>query len=71
MIEKLKIIIAEVLELDDEARDQITESSKLREDLGFDSLQLAQLTVEIEDEFDVDVFEDGIVSTIKEILEKL
>lgn len=43
----------------------------LRNDIGFDSFDLAQLTVMIEDEFDVDIFEDGIVLTIREILEKL
>lgn len=44
---------------------------KLREDLGFDSLDLAELTVRIENEFGVDVFEDGVVSTIGEIIKKL
>lgn len=44
---------------------------KLREDLGFDSLDLAELTVRIENEFGIDVFEDGVVSTIGEIIKKL
>jgi len=44
---------------------------KLRDDIGFDSFDLAQLTVMIEDEFDIDIFEDGIVSTVREILQKL
>jgi Phosphopantetheine attachment site. len=43
----------------------------LRTDIGFDSLSLAALTVMIEDEFDVDVFEDGIVDSIEQILKKL
>ncbi len=43
----------------------------LRNDIGFDSLDLAELTVRIENEFGVDVFEDGIVSTIGEIIEKI
>lgn len=43
----------------------------LRTDLGFDSLDLAELTVRIEDEFGVDIFEDGIVSTFDEIKKKL
>lgn len=43
----------------------------LRNDIGFDSFDLAQLTVMIEDEFDVDIFEDGIVLTIGEIVQKL
>ncbi|RXP45413.1 acyl carrier protein [Lutibacter sp. HS1-25] len=43
----------------------------LRNDIGFDSFDLAHLTVMIEDEFDVDIFEDGIVLTIGEIIKKL
>jgi len=43
----------------------------LRDDIGFDSLDLAELTVRIESEFGIDIFEDSIVSTIGEIKEKL
>lgn len=50
--------------------EDINYDTKLMVDLGFDSLDLAELTVRIEKEFGVDVFEDGIVSTIGEILEK-
>jgi acyl carrier protein len=50
---------------------QINEHTLLRDDLGFDSLALAELAVRIEDEFDVDVFEDGLVNTLSEILQKL
>lgn len=39
----------------------------LRNDLGFDSFDLAELTVRIEDIYDVDIFKDGVVSTIGEI----
>ena len=45
--------------------------SSLVNDLGLDSIMLAQLTVEIEDEFGVDIFENSIVSSVSEILEKL
>ncbi len=44
---------------------------KLRDDLGFTSFDLAELTVNIEDEFDIDIFEDGLVNTIGEIFAKL
>ena len=44
---------------------------KLREDIGLDSFDLAQLTVMIEDEFDIDVFEDGIIETVGEIIIKI
>jgi len=43
----------------------------LRDDIGFDSLDLAELTVRIEAEYDIDIFEDGIVNTVGEILNKL
>ncbi|MDD3416717.1 MAG: acyl carrier protein [Lachnospiraceae bacterium] len=43
----------------------------LRDDLGFTSFDLAELTVNIEDEFDIDIFEDGLVNTIGEIFTKL
>ena len=43
----------------------------LRDDYGLDSLDLAELTVVIEDQFGIDIFETGIVSTINEISEKL
>lgn len=44
---------------------------EFRKDLGFDSLDLAELTVRIEAEFGIDIFEDGIVNTIGEILVKI
>ena len=44
----------------------------IREHKGMESLNdLAELTVRIEDEFDIDIFEDGIVSTVGDILNKL
>ena len=50
---------------------QINPQSLLRDDLGFDSLDLAEITVRIEDEFNVDIFEDGFVQTVSEILDKI
>ena len=44
---------------------------RLREDLGFESLDLAELTVRIEEKFGVDVFADGLVQTIAEIHDKI
>lgn len=43
----------------------------LRNDLGLTSFDLAELTVRIEDEFDIDIFEDGLVNTIGEVYVKL
>lgn len=51
--------------------DILTDDMKLREDLEFTSFDLAELTVKIEDEFDIDIFEDGLVSTMGEIFAKL
>ena len=51
--------------------ESINERSSLRDDLGFDSLDLAELTVRIEAEYDVDIFEDGVVTTVGEILDKI
>ncbi len=50
---------------------QISADTDLRTDLGFDSLDLAEFTARIEAEFDVDIFEDGIVFKISDILEKI
>lgn len=67
-----KIIVEIIINRDGEAPNiEINESTKLREELGLDSFNLAELTVYLEDEFDVDVFEDGIVNTVGEIYDKL
>ena len=71
-MEKLKEIINEVLlnsEL--EAVERLESSKLLTNDLGMDSLMLAELTVRIEMEFGIDIFEDGIVTTVGEIIAKL
>ena len=47
----------------------LNEGDKLRDDLGLTSFDLAELTVRIEDEFDIDIFEDGLV--VGEIYAKL
>lgn len=49
----------------------ISEDMSLKDDIGLDSLGLAELTVRIEAEYDVDIFEDGIVTTVGEIMQKL
>lgn len=46
-------------------------TDRLREDLNFTSFDLAELTVNIEEEYDIDIFEDGLVSTVGEIYAKL
>ena len=49
----------------------LNEGDKLRDDLGLTSFDLAELTVRIEDEFDIDISEDGLVNTVGEIYAKL
>lgn len=39
----------------------------LRNDLGLDSFDLAELTVRVEEKTGVDIFENGIVETLGEI----
>lgn len=49
----------------------INDCDRLREDYGFTSFDLAELTVKVEDETDIDIFEDGLVNTVSEILVKI
>ena len=63
-------LVMENSELDSSSYN-ITPESNLREDLDLDSLALAELTVRIEEEFGIDIFEDGLVDTVEEVLEKL
>ena len=53
------------------ALSEIKATDNLRNDLGFDSFDLAELTVRLEDIFDIDIFEDGLVNTVGEILKKI
>ena len=51
--------------------EKLNVEDNLRNNLEFTSFDLAELTVKIEDESDVDIFEDGLVNTIGEIYAKL
>lgn len=51
--------------------DKLNPEDNFRDDLEFTSFDLAELTVRIEDEFDIDIFEDGLVNTIGEVYSKL
>ena len=50
---------------------EIKPEHRLREDCQLDSLDLAELTVRIEEACGVDVFADGVVRTVGEIEAKL
>lgn len=71
-MDRLLEIINTVLENRGKTRvETISGDSHLRNNLGMDSLDLAELTVRIEVEYEVDIFEDGIVETVGDILKKL
>lgn len=53
------------------AVESITDNTRLREDLELTSFDMAELTVRIEDEYGIDIFEDGLVNTVGEIYAKL
>ena len=59
IFEKLKAIISEQLEIEE---DKITMEAELIEDLGADSLDIVDLVMSIEDEFDVEVPDEAIES---------
>lgn len=51
--------------------DALMLSMRWREDLGFQSLDLAELTVRIEEKFVVDIFADEIVVSVGEVVQKI
>jgi acyl carrier protein len=71
MEEILKIINTVLDNRDKLIITEISKSSTLRDDCGMDSLDLADLTVRIEAEYDVDIFENGVVETVGDILKKI
>jgi acyl carrier protein len=52
-------------------RSDVQEGLHLKQDLDLDSLDLAVLTVKIEAETGIDVFAEGIVETVGQLLAKL
>ncbi len=72
MIEKILEIVNVIREKNSKPLlNEINFNDKLRSDLGLDSLDLAELTVRIEKEFGIDIFEDGIIETVEEIIKKI
>lgn len=68
-IEKLHAIVEKVRR--SEVDRNLIQAGASFDELGLDSLALAELTVRIEREFGVDVFSDGIISSIGEVLERI
>lgn len=58
-------------EKDEEEVPELRRDMTLRGDLNLDSMDLAVLTVRLEEKFNVDIFEDGIVDTVDAVLKKL
>lgn len=50
---------------------ELTPLARLKQDLDLDSLDLAVLTVKIEADTGIDIFADGLVETVGEILAKM
>lgn len=68
----IEIIRRLIVENDIEtSTNEINDSTSLTDDLGLDSFNLAQLTVEIESEFGVDIFENGVISSVGDIFKQL
>ncbi len=57
VLEKVKAILAEQFDVEE---DKITADTDLQEDLGADSLDVVDLLMSIEDEFEVEVPEEEI-----------
>ncbi len=67
MFEKIRAIICEQLELDEEA---VTMDAILLEDLGADSIDLVDLVMTFEDEFDMEISDEALenIKTVGDIV---
>ena len=67
VFDKVKELIAEQLDV---KADDITESSNIQDDLGADSLDVVDLVMALEDEFDVEIPEDQVenIKTVGDIV---
>ena len=67
VFEKIKKIISEQLEVDQSI---ISEGSTITGDLGADSLDLVDLAMSIEDEFDIELSDDALekIKTVSDLV---
>ncbi|MGN0687280.1 MAG: acyl carrier protein [Oscillospiraceae bacterium] len=67
IFEKVKKLIAEQLDVEEAS---IQETSSITDDLGADSLDVVDLVMSIEDEFDVEIPEDQVenIKTVGDIV---
>lgn len=70
MLEKMKEIIAEQLSVD---VSEIELSSNFKEDLGADSLDLFELVMALEEEYDVEIPAEELenIATVEDVIEYL
>lgn len=70
MLEKMKEIIAEQLNVD---ASEIELSSNFKEDLGADSLDLFELVMALEEEYDVEIPAEELenIATVEDVIEYL
>ena len=70
MLEKMKEIIAEQLSVDES---EIELSSNFKDDLGADSLDLFQLVMALEEEYDVEIPSEELenIATVEDVIEYL
>lgn len=68
IFERVKKIIAKELEIDEE---KIHMDSYIQRDLGADSLDVMNLTMRIEDEFDIRVSDEDLnkIQTVRDVVE--
>ena len=67
VFDKVKELISEQLDV---KADDITEASTIQDDLGADSLDVVDLVMALEDEFDVEIPEDQVenIKTVGDIV---
>lgn len=70
MLEKMKEIIAEQLGVEE---DEITLDTSFKEDLGADSLDLFELTMALEEEYDIEIPAEDLeeIETVNDVVEYL
>ncbi|MCF2681657.1 acyl carrier protein [Faecalicatena contorta] len=68
MLEQIKTMIAENLGVNEDA---ITEGSTFKEDLGADSLDLFELAMALEDEFEIEIPTEDLekIATVGDVVE--
>lgn len=69
-VEKIKAIIAEVLNID---ADSITEDTTFVDDLGADSLDIFQIIMGIEEEYDIELDNESVeqIQTVGDAVEAI